>query len=200
MRKGFTLVELSIVLIIIGLIIGGVMKGKDLIRSADHKKIYNTWVKGWEIAVNSYQDKTGATLGDATANGGTAATEDGWMDNVNLATSTTVQDRLKAVGLDIPVGNISTSKGGSYSIKGKYATSTVTAYLYQLYSNTDGRYKNRLYLTGMPTDVAIAFDQMTDGALNSSSGAFRQYADNATAGGAWPDASTTTIVNVSLEF
>jgi prepilin-type N-terminal cleavage/methylation domain-containing protein len=201
MRKGFTLVELSIVLIIIGLIIGGVMKGKDLIRSAEQKKIYNTWIKGWEIAVNSYQERTGAILGDGAVNGGLAAnaTEDGWVDNVYLYSTVTVQNRLKAVGLDVPVSNVATSNGGSYSIKGKYATSTAVAYLYQLYSHTDLNYKNRLYILGVPTDVAIAFDQMSDGALNSSTGAFRRYSDNLN-GGVWPDASVTTIAWVSLEL
>ena len=34
-RQGFTLLELSIVLVIIGLVIGGITVGKDLIRSAE---------------------------------------------------------------------------------------------------------------------------------------------------------------------
>lgn len=199
MRKGFTLVELSIVLIIIGLIIGGVMKGKDLINSASQKKIYNTWIKQWQVQVNAYQDRTGAVLGDGKNNGGKNATEDGRMDNINLGATTTVQDKLKAIGLDVPVSNIASSDGGSYSIKGKYTTSTVTAYLYYLRSATDKISRNCLYITGMPTDVAIAFDKISDGQANSQTGSFRRYQDNA-GNGVWPDAQTTKTVNVSLEF
>ncbi|MEC7577192.1 MAG: prepilin-type N-terminal cleavage/methylation domain-containing protein, partial [Pseudomonadota bacterium] len=33
-EKGFTLVELAVVMIIIGLLIGGVLKGQELIKSA----------------------------------------------------------------------------------------------------------------------------------------------------------------------
>jgi len=204
MRKGFTLIELSIVLIIIGLIIGGVMKGKDLIRSAEQKKIYNTWIKEWQLVANSYQDRTGAILGDGTVNGGTAATEDGWCDNVRLDTTTTVQDQLKAIGLDVPASNIISSNGGKYSIQGKYTTGTPYMSLYRLYSHTDLTYKNRLYIIGMPTDVAIAFDRMTDGTMNPSQGSFRRYADTGTGtdgtSNTWPDAETTKVVNVSLEL
>jgi len=197
-RSGFTLIELSIVLIIIGLIIGAVMKGKDLINSADQKKIYNTWVKQWQVTMNEYQDRTGAVLGDGTVNGGTIDPENGQCDNVKLDTTTTVQNKLKAIGLDIPVSNIATSNGGAYKIKGKYTTSTVTAYLYWLYSHTDLTYKNRLYIVGMPTDVAIAFDAMTDGTMDPAAGSFRRYPDNSAT--TWPDASVTKTVNVSLEF
>ena len=33
-RQGFTLIELSIVLVVIGLVVGGVLVGQDLIRAA----------------------------------------------------------------------------------------------------------------------------------------------------------------------
>ena len=203
-RSGFTLIELSIVLIIIGLIIGGVMKGKDLINSAEQKKIYNTWIKQWQITANSYQDRTGGLLGDGTANGGTNATEDGWCDNVRLDNTVTVQDKLKAIGLDEPISNVAGTRGGAYSIKGKYTTSRARIYLYQLYSQTDATYKNRLYIIGMPTDVAIAFDKMSDGNIDPSAGTFRRYNDNEAGldgtSQTWPDASTTNTVNVSLEL
>lgn len=196
-RSGFTLIELSIVLIIIGLIIGSVMKGRDLINSAEQKKIYNTWIKQWQVTANEYEDRTGAILGDSTLNGGSAANENGQFDNVRLDTTTTVQDKLKAIGLDEPVSNVAGTRGGAYSIKGKYATSRVYAYLYWLASVTDGTSKNRLYLIGMPTDVAIAFDRMTDGTSNPQTGSFRIYPDSTAT---WPDASTTNTVNVSLEL
>ncbi len=35
LRAGFTLIEMSIVLVIIGLIVGGVLVGQDLIRAAE---------------------------------------------------------------------------------------------------------------------------------------------------------------------
>lgn len=199
-RSGFTLIELSIVLIIIGLIIGGVMKGRDLINSAEQKKIYNTWVKQWQLTANTYEDRTGGVLGDGTVNGGTAATENGFCDNVRLDNTVTVQNKLEAIGLEGPVSNIPSTRGGGYKIKGKYTTRNVVAYLYQLYSHTELSYKNRLYITGMPTDVAIAFDKMTDGISNSQTGAFRQYPDNTSATGLWPNAKTTQVVNVSLEL
>ena len=40
-EKGFTLVELAIVLVIIGIILGAVLKGQELINSAKIKRVYN---------------------------------------------------------------------------------------------------------------------------------------------------------------
>ncbi len=40
-QKGFTLVEMAIVLIIIGIIIGAIVKGKDVIKSGEQKKLYS---------------------------------------------------------------------------------------------------------------------------------------------------------------
>jgi len=198
MKKGFTLIELSIVLIIIGLIIGGVMKGKDLINSADQKKVYNTWVKEWVTAANEYEDRTAHVLGDATVNGGSADSEDSFMDFVNLASNTDVQDRLTAVGLDYPTSNIAAGNGGSYTVKGKYGKSTVTAVLAADKLNGMAQPENLLYLGAVPTDVAIAWDMMTDGRTDAAHGRFQMVgADDTTV---WPDASTTHTVNVYMEL
>ena len=45
--KGFTLVELAIVMIIIGLLIGGILKGQELVSNARYLySLSNTWHYG----------------------------------------------------------------------------------------------------------------------------------------------------------
>ncbi len=52
--KGFTLIELSIVLVIISLIVGGVIGGKALINSSELQSII-TDVNGFKTAINTYK-------------------------------------------------------------------------------------------------------------------------------------------------
>jgi prepilin-type N-terminal cleavage/methylation domain-containing protein len=76
-ESGFTLIELAIVLVIIGLLLGGVLKGQELINSAKVKNMANDF-KNIQIQIYSYQDKFRALPGDdkaATVN--VAATADG---------------------------------------------------------------------------------------------------------------------------
>ncbi|MEZ0232499.1 MAG: prepilin-type N-terminal cleavage/methylation domain-containing protein [Methylophilaceae bacterium] len=77
-QSGFTLIELAIVLVIIGLLLGGVLKGQELINSAKAKNIASD-LKNAQIFIYGYQDKFRAIPGDdanvAThINGGTPAT------------------------------------------------------------------------------------------------------------------------------
>lgn len=199
-NKGFTLIELAIVLVIIGLILGSVLKGKDLINSAKQKNFYNSFLKNWQLSVASYYDRTGYVLGDSTINGGTATAVNGVFDNIsgaNFGAAGGIDETLKKVGLEVPVSN--TANTGQYTFKGSYSGSrTINLSLYNLHSHTDGRASNRLYLTTVPTDLAIALDKIIDGQMNSNEGSFRQYADNVGANGVWPDASTTQTVSCSL--
>jgi prepilin-type N-terminal cleavage/methylation domain-containing protein len=61
--RGFTLIELSIVLVIIGLIVGGILVGRDLINSAAIKSQVSQ-LQQFDTAVNTFRDKYGALPGD----------------------------------------------------------------------------------------------------------------------------------------
>ncbi len=63
MKNGFTLLELSIVLVIIGLIIGGITSGADLIRSAKLKTVTKE-LNSFGIAMNTFRLKYNAKPGD----------------------------------------------------------------------------------------------------------------------------------------
>lgn len=62
-RAGFTLVELAIVMTIIGLLIGGILKGQELVENA---RITATvaQIKGYEAAMNTFHDTYNAMPGD----------------------------------------------------------------------------------------------------------------------------------------
>lgn len=77
-QKGFTLVEIAIVLVIIGLLLGGVLKGQELINSATVKNLANDF-RAVSTVVYAYQDRFRALPGDDRAanthvTGGTNAT------------------------------------------------------------------------------------------------------------------------------
>ena len=59
----FTLIELSIVLVIIGLIVGGVLVGQDLIRSAEIRSTL-TQIERYNTAANTFIGKYGCLPGD----------------------------------------------------------------------------------------------------------------------------------------
>ena len=90
-QTGFTLIELAIVLVIIGLLLGGVLRGQELINSAKVKNMANDF-RSIPVYIYGYQDKFKAFPGDdraavthvvATTNGnGNGALEGSWFNNL----------------------------------------------------------------------------------------------------------------------
>lgn len=62
-QSGFTLVEIAIVLVIIGLLLGGILKGQELINSAKVKNLANDF-RVIPTYIYAYQDKFKALPGD----------------------------------------------------------------------------------------------------------------------------------------
>ena len=96
-QTGFTLVEIAIVLVIIGLLLGGVLKGQELINSAKIKNFANDF-RNVPLFIYGYQDKYRALPGDdlnvvahvgaGTPGNGNGALNGNWWDNVAAASET----------------------------------------------------------------------------------------------------------------
>lgn len=76
-QQGFTLIEIAIVLVIIGLLLGGVLKGQEMIENAKAKNIITDF-NGITAAVNAYRDRYRALPGDEAGN---LTTIRGWTPN-----------------------------------------------------------------------------------------------------------------------
>ena len=89
-KHGFTLVELSIVLVILGLLVGGVLTGQSLIRAAELRAVA-TESSRFTTATYTFRDKYFALPGDmpnATAYWGRAAATGDCVTNSSAAVST----------------------------------------------------------------------------------------------------------------
>ena len=67
-QRGFSLVELSVVLIVIGLVLGAVAVGRDLQRSAANQRLSTDFIQGWQLAYEAYFNGVGHPPGDTAAN------------------------------------------------------------------------------------------------------------------------------------
>src|SRR5271156_1769333 len=81
-NAGFTLVELSIVLVIIGLIIGGVLTGRQIMQNAEITNALNA-IQAFDAQFQTYTQNYGVLPGDdPAANGNGDGTLQGSFDSV----------------------------------------------------------------------------------------------------------------------
>lgn len=93
-QKGFTLVEIAIVLVIIGLLLGGVLKGQEMINSAKIKTDTDTLV-ALQASAYAYKDRTGAYPGtpfSSTGAGSKIAVSSAESDGTNTSGGTFFTD------------------------------------------------------------------------------------------------------------
>lgn len=182
--QGFTLIEMAIVLIIIGIIIGAVVKGKDVVKSAEQKKLYTQFLREWQTAYNNYYDRTGWILGD-TNTADNSGTRDG---HASTASSANLQSQLQRVGLTVP----SAGPGGDPTVW-TYVDSQGVQRTLTLRFVYDAGLGNFIRIQTMPADLGMAWDRIIDGAQDGTAGDFLYTSNTGAAAAniaAWPQADT----------
>lgn len=191
-RAGFTLVEMAIVLVIIGIILSAVMKGRDLVRSAQTKQYAQGFVQKWVTIAKTYQDKTGHVLYDGRGNGGRMShvTEpDGIMDGMVLpkkwhSRCEPLYEALIRVGIDpctlikSDLNDFERSSGcaNKYdpfarTVHGEY-TGVTTMYVgfWGLKIGAGGPARNCVIFGNVPSDIAQGLDTTIDGVADGRAG------------------------------
>lgn len=64
-QAGFTLIEMAVVLVIIGLILGALAVGKDVMRNAEYQKVGNKFIYEWKKSYDGFYQRAGVVLGDS---------------------------------------------------------------------------------------------------------------------------------------
>ena len=196
-QKGFTLIEMAIVLIIIGIIIGAIIKGKDVVKSAEQKKLYTQFLREWQVAFNTYYDRTGLILADqtnATNDGG--GVRNGQCDDT--ITEANLNAQLTNVGLNPP----SAGPTGVTTVR-TYTDSTGVLRTLTLQFDYKNDLGNIIRITGMPSDLGIAWDTIVDGQADGTTGdlLFTENHGPATQAAqlqAWPPPTTAPDGNDAL--
>jgi prepilin-type N-terminal cleavage/methylation domain-containing protein len=203
-NDGFTLIEIAIVLIIIGIIIGAVVKGKDLIRSGQQKKIYSKFLNGWRIGYMNFYDRSGRVLGD-TDNDGQADTNPASTGNPPndsgrecLVSGDTQSNPpsyygLQQIGLTAPTTNTANSWKFRYTDSAGQAHEIVVAFDF----DATKKY-NFMQIDSIPNELCIALDTMIDGQADGAKG---DFIGNAATGVAWAgDPTAVTTARWKMEF
>ena len=168
-QRGFTLVEIAIVLVIIGLLLGGILKGQEMITQAKIKNAMADFT-GISAAYHGYQDRYRSIPGDDSAatrwSGATAGNGNGVvLGKYNSQTATDESrlfwDHLRRAGFVSGSGNaqpynsatgmigIQTGNNGSGTVLGGFGGLTMCS-------------------ANLPDKIAIAVDtQMDDGVIGT---------------------------------
>ncbi len=229
-EKGFTLVELAVVMVIIGLLIGGILKGQEMIAN---QKVNSTitQIKALDAATSTFQDMFDAFPGDmasATTRipGCAAPCADGNGDNV-LASAPDAAPGAEAYNHAKHLSGADLVGGVAVGAADAVASSTVQAeingrFLVPGYTagggdglNTDSKGGHYFLLTTIAGDTALTgleaarFDRKLDDGSPITGAVFGETAtcqgqtdpaDPATATGAYDEVNGAKVCDIWVRF
>jgi prepilin-type N-terminal cleavage/methylation domain-containing protein len=195
--KGFTLLEMSMVLIAIALIIGATTIGTNLQRNATYQNLATDFVRGWQLSYLSYFNTIGVVPGDSTTTP-TGKVNAGSTTLCSSNGSTGLRDVMYAAGVKMPIGRAEGFEDhyGYLDSNGNPQDTDVC------FQNVDwsvpsgvGTYvtqkKNVMIISRLTPDLARMLDSMIDGVTDARFGDFRESTN--------ASATTTTSLEWSID-
>jgi prepilin-type N-terminal cleavage/methylation domain-containing protein len=186
--NGFTILEMSVVLVVIALIIGGVSVGRDVYRSAVAERISTEFVQGWIVAYDRYVAQVGTVPGDNLANPTGRVQQGSVTPLCDTASAKELRDEMLKRGIALPAGRAEgmeshyvyqDSNGEPQNLQVCF-TSVIDwaepkdggAYI--------GRTRNVMVLNGLTPELANQLDGRIDGRIDARFGRLREATPGAT--------------------
>ena len=197
-QSGFTLVEIAIVLVIIGLLLGGVLKGQELINSAKSKAVVNDF-RNTATMITAYQDRFRALPGDDRAANlhlqNTTTAENGDGDGLieGAFDSSAPTDESSKLWAHLRRANLASgdatltgdwqprnSDGGRIGVTSSAPAASMNGRIFVCQASVSGRIAQQVDTTmddGNPATGSVRFGTMSGGALSAASNASGPVAD-----------------------
>jgi len=197
-QSGFTLVEISAVMVIIGLILGAISMGNNLNQTAERQKLFQ-FIQDWAEAYNEYYARTGVVVGDNLLDPSL------YINNVTVTDfNANHSDALKCEGGGKKSGGLHTNKsdskinlfvtfdevgiamplGRGEGYEDRFAYEDTNGNLMEViicfrtvsWLEPDGqlRLRNVMQISGLNPDVARMLDSMIDGNPDAGTGRFHE--------------------------
>lgn len=184
-QRGFTLVEISVVLIVIGLIVSAVSLGRDLQRNAGYQAVQSTFIQSWTTAYQNYHDRVGVVVGDDAGNPTGEVNEGG----AAYCNQDLVRD-LQQAGVQTPGGRGPDSETRfAYQDANGNPQEVEVCFESRQWSIPDGsggfvlRQRNVMVIDGLAPDLARYLDARLDNRVDARFGQLREDSlSNDTAG------------------